>query len=324
MTAARSPRIAAVAALTVAALASSAPPSHAGLIVWQRGSDIYTMRDDGTSRTRLLGTRSVPGVSSIKSPHVASNGTTVVFEGSSASRAALGAGIYKLERGTAVTRLSWGQDVQPEAAGTSGRVVFAHREGGMTSVIRSLSLAGGDLQTFIPGCRGSGDLAADPSANPAQPEQVVYGGCEDAARQSRLFVSQASRVAERVLRIDDELVVDPSFAPDGSRIVAVESGRQPGIWAYPNGAGEPQRLLATPPGALPSSPRLIETGATERLLFAMHGDLWTVPTASCPCTFPADASRLTRDGTAVVDRSPAWTARTRLGGAAARSRSRKR
>jgi hypothetical protein len=325
-----------LAAVILCALMFVAPAS--GQIVYDGGGDsIWVMNDDGTGQRPLVTLGQVPGMGKVSQPHVDPSGTTVVFAAEWANASAEGGrwsppapfacgfnctGIYKWSAG-AVSRLSPGpsgcplnpcasSESEPEIA-SDGQVVFeyvfvnyrARGCGGWCSTdsdgqikLRSDSSSSSTVPTP---CSGSGTTFPEhPTPNPAGAE-IAYAGCLSSPGQWGIFISNRDGSSLRTLAVDDAPIGDPSWSPDGTRIVDAEdngqsSPTQPGIWTY-NTSGTVQPVWALSTGGVTvTSPRYI---SGNRFAFAAQGSVWTIPTScgggtnTSPCSFPADATRLT-------------------------------
>src|SRR5688572_11490058 len=93
-----------VLAAAFLAVLVAAAPAGAGIVVWQKGVEIWAMKDDGTKPYRLVDVSKTPGMAALSSPHAYDNGKTIVFEGSTGAAGPYATGVYKYYS-TRVTRL---------------------------------------------------------------------------------------------------------------------------------------------------------------------------------------------------------------------------
>jgi hypothetical protein len=164
--------------------------------------------------------------------------------------------------------------------------------------LRARPRDGGDAVDVQAAC----DEAADPAANPAQPQEIAYVGCDGTDSNGYTGPILAATIGgqHRVVSFDDARQHDPSWSPDGQRIVVAESGGEPGLWVYGAGGSGPYlHVLATGTGL--TSPRFV---GNDRIAFVADGDIWTIPAGTEGNTFPASATRLTSRGDVT---SLAWT-----------------
>ena len=261
---------------------------------------------------------------SLGSPHVDPRGGIVVFDGyfdanpgdisTSGSRAV---GVYKLEGG-AVSRLSLDpfplEDIshfesEPEAMG-DGRVMFSNwlcvnsYPYPCSTHIDTQSLGDdatdGELQTrqeFGSECDDSVALGS-PSPNPVDPGRAAYVGCQaylpGTGYVDKLIVGGPGNTNPVVVATDGYDFRDPSWRPDGQKIVVVQQDDAPGLYTYnPDGSGKRRVLTMADPFQL-SSPRYVGNG---RIVFelaheagdgdsSLEQEIFTI-TATCnPCTPP--------------------------------------
>jgi hypothetical protein len=314
--------------MLLVALALAVPAS--ATIVFEHSNEIWAVNDDGSSPRMLAAPGPLGMDSGLGHPHVAPNGTTVVFDGttnrnyhtcSGTIHYGLGAtGVYTWNAGQ-VARVTpqpiyyeCGTDFEnePEAT-TNGRVDYGFFacNGYVSGQIGSFSclhqiwsedLSGDNFQE-LPSCAG----AESPSPNPADPNEYAAVGC---TLNNNYVVSRSVGDDHTAMSFDDAPQKDVSWRADGQRVVQVEGGGDPGIWdsARDTASNSFTYILAQPDGVEFQSPRYM--GANQdKILFSASGDLWTVP-ASCgssgaPCQFPTDATQLTGSG---GNSDPAWSA----------------
>jgi hypothetical protein len=320
-----------LATLAVAA-AFAVPGAASATIVYEHAGEIWAMNDDGSGQQPLVTPGPLGMDRGLGHPHVAPNGTTVVFDGSTnrnyhtcsgTLHYGLGAtGVYALSGGQ-VTRLTGdpvayqcGTDfeTEPEAT-TNGRVDYGffacsgYVSGQIASYsclnrIWSHAVGGGGFQE-LPSCSGAGS----PSPNPADPSEFASVGCTSGSPALTRSVGDS----HTVVSYDDVDQRDPSWRPDGQRLLTAEDGNTPGIWSYDRtlATGSQTYVLAMPGGTEFESPRYMG-GNSERIVFSAGGQIWSIP-ATCgvpepnpaPCSFPGDATQLTQSGN---NSDPAWTA----------------
>ncbi|HWK26971.1 MAG TPA: hypothetical protein VNS09_10425 [Solirubrobacter sp.] len=317
------------ALLVVAIALGAGTPARAGQLVFERDSSIWAAADDGSGAHPLIDVLNVPGMQRLSAPYASADGRVVVFSGRwagavaeqrrSSAPGAIGGnadGVYRWTAGT-VTRLTaapvpcplepcYSATTQPELAGdqiVAGTELASWEP--CASVGWCVKRSGGDVLTVPqgtsigPACGGIG--VGEPSANPVRPAAIAYVGCSvavDGNLYPALFVEEGG--TNQAIAYDDATQADPSWSLDGTRIVAVEGGTNPGLWTYAPGA----YVLA---GTGFASPRFVPG---DRIAFVAQGDVWTVPASCRACTFPADATRLTALGGVV---SVAWTPAAQLG-----------
>jgi hypothetical protein len=159
--------------------------------------------------------------------------------------------------------------------------------------------------------------------NPADPSHFSYVGCKGTAgagsSQWPIVVGDSGNGVTGI-SFDDEQEHDPSWQPDGSRVLDVESGDQPGIWTYDTSPATPAKVftrLLADPGSNASNPDISHAryAGNDRVVFSAQGNLWSIP-ASCTdatCSFPASATQLTHDdGSATKNLDPTWTSVARI------------
>lgn len=164
--------------------------------------------------------------------------------------------------------------------------------------LRARPRDGGDAVDVPAAC----DEAADPAANPAQPQEIAYVGCDgtDSNGSTGPILAASLGGDHRVVSFDDARQHDPSWSPDGQRIVVAESGTEPGLWVYGAGGSGPYlHVLATATAV--TSPRFM---GDDRIAFVAEGDIWSIPASTAGNAFPASATRLTSRGDVT---SVAWT-----------------
>lgn len=208
------------------------------------------------------------------------------------------------------------------------------------SELRSSSLAAGAAGSarFASPCDEEAEGGpADPSPNPASGTlQIAYVGCKAEAEFSspgELIVGgpggAATPIAVGPELPNDESVAgfadfaDPSWSPDGSRIVAYDYGgtdtggnpeQAAGIYAFDPARPGFMRLMAAAPREsngeyeVLASPRF---AGAETIVFVARGSVWSVPADCSECSFPGDARRLFAGGSDPSTQafSVAWTAR---------------
>lgn len=316
----------------VALLFVGAAPAAAGQIVWSKGGEIWTMRDDGYAPRVLVPLSAAPGMTDLRDPAVHPGGAVVTFEGSTNANRVThsglcgtfpmtypcttfhfgfwGTGAYRWSAGQ-TSRLSpapaycWncsdGAD-EPEPR-PDGSVVFTfmHCQGFMESIYTCESAIQTTSGESYPSC--SDVESAAPS--PTNPSEVAYTGCWSGGSPV-VVVSGPARAGERVIGCDDAVASGPAWSPDGTKIVTSEIGVEPGLWMYSSAGGTCSDslgyILTLPSGSTFSSPHFL---GADRLVFEADGDLWTVPVTCDECVFPQDATRLTTTGD---NHEPTWTA----------------
>ncbi len=156
----------------------------------------------------------------------------------------------------------------------------------------------------------SGTLAGQPekvAVNPANAQQIAYADCHDPTSHDPM-VQLGSRdgATHTPLLFDDQDFASVAFTPDGSHIITLENGDNPGIWDYPIAGpiGPTDQVLADPMNVTFATPREI---SGHRIAFIADKNVWTVPDTctSATCTYPTNATQLTTDGTSL---GLTWTA----------------
>ena len=305
----------------VTLIAFAGAESASATIVYKHGNEVWAMNDDGSDQ-RVLATPDPLGMEAgLGDPHVAPNGSTVVFSGSTnRNYHTCGAGvqywgqhasgIYRWRDGV-VTRLSQAPSGQPTCitsihaepeATTNGRVLnelLLNVNGTFGHGFQSGTQEGPADANNPTACDNAVGLA-DPSPNPANPDQFAYLGCTGGGGQDAVAVSQGSTHTTPV--VDDSSQRSVGWRSDGGRLVVSEGGTEPGLWTYnPASPVAPVHVLNGEFSGVNFA------GANdERLVFSSAGEIWSVP-ASCTaatCSFPASATRLTPAG---ANDHPSWT-----------------
>lgn len=153
--------------------------------------------------------------------------------------------------------------------------------------------------------------------------RVAYVDCTDPNDSSKYMaaVENLDGSGSYICGEDDDVIQDPSFSLDGTRIIDGEQGDNPGLWSYGSNCSasgqtvNPTYVIAAPASWTFVSPRYAANG---RIYFdAEHqidqnnstGDVYSIP-ASCTsatCTFPGSATQITTTGDVT---NVAWTAKT--------------
>ena len=299
---------------------AAAQPASA-TIVYEHGNEIWAMNDDGSDQRQLAAGAPLGMEAGVGNPHVAPNGSTVVFEGSTNRNYHTCAGgiqywgnhaigVYRWRDG-AIARLteapSPGQclttfHTDPEAT-TNGRVLniyWAIASGNNLRGFQSGTQDGPAEGSTPTGCDNDIDLE-DPSPNPANPAQFAYLGCEGGGGSQAIGLTQGS--SHQGLSFDDAPQRAVAWRSDGGLVVASEGGTEPGIWTYTPTPGNPN------PVHVLNGDFAGDVGfagvANDRILFSSGGDIWSIP-ASCTaasCSM-ANATRLTTSGS---NEHPSWT-----------------
>lgn len=316
--------IAALVATCAIAGAVAVAPAGA-TIYWQHGNDIWKMRDDGTGKTAVVSASSL-SAKDLSDVHVRPAGSTLVFEANQGGYSHYSTAIYKYAAGAA-TRLSpWSSSCTPSGSAdeclsgeyepeitADDKVVFWYGyyeindfNVGEVGYVRRRPLAGGAASDWGTRCDGAGDDAKSPSPNPANAAQIAYVGCSDPSIDYALIISGPARSGERIVVTDDLQQRDPSWSSNGQVVVTAEDGSVPGLWFNFIGSTFSFRHVLQAPSAKVSAPHFVDTNPAY-VVFAADGDIWRIPATCSACTYPANATRLTTDGTSVVDAGPAWT-----------------
>jgi hypothetical protein len=314
-----------LAGMTIVSAFAVAQPASA-TIVYEHGREVWAMNDDGSDQRALAGGGPLGMEAGVGNPHVAPNGSTVVFEGSTNRNyhtcsggvqywGLHTTGVYRWSDGV-VSRLSqspaplqcatsW--HLQPEAR-TDGRVLnlfWSNASGNQIKGFQSGPQDGPSDSGSPTGCDNDIDLA-DPSPNPANPAQYVYLGCEGSGGSSAIALTQGS--SHQGFSFDDAPQLGVGWRSDGGLVAAIERGTEPGIWTYTPipGNANPVHVLNGTFGSDIGDDVSFAGAGNERILFASGGDIWSIP-ASCTaatCSFPGSATRLTTSG---QNEDPSWT-----------------
>ena len=345
------------AGLAVSLLLALAPPALAGQIVFSRGGDVWVMQDDGANprpivakgdtATFIDGSGGTPEqVSDLSRPSVDEPTGTVLFDGYHDSNDDKWCGL----RCTAVYKWTGGAPVrmgldpytaddfthfesEAEPLG-DGRFVFnnwgCHDGAYITCTVKNEIQSLGDdasdgklERTALKSERCDDRLGlGDPAPNPRNTSQFVYscGSRYDPDQGKSVYeLIVATGGAEAVVSADDYEQDEPSFRPDGARIVAVEEGEDAGLFELnPAATNDKRRIVAAPANFILSSPRYI---GNDTILFEGRTDtdgnestdasnLYTAPASCTDCPFPGGVRQLTFDGDSG---DPAWTARAQVG-----------
>jgi hypothetical protein len=305
----------------------AAAPAWAGQIVWEKGSAIWVMDDNGQNQRPLVTLAEAPGMSFIGKPHVHPlGGQVVAFAGSTqdnsvtfGSRTYSGnnaTGVYRWAGGVA-TRLSpepspcqtpnnacttFQTDPEVAADGTyvfqSGIAVGNGNSTDFSYRLERGSLDTGESAEFPTQCSGENSGlfygAEAPSPNPVNAGEVAYAGCDTEIDGSDygVWVKTASGSPTLIADSGDALW-DPSWMLDGSAVLVAARGT--GIYRVARDGSSATLLFA----GEASSPR--DLG--DRILFESGFDLYTIPSSCSNCTL-SDATKLT---TGADNDNPAWT-----------------
>ncbi len=158
-----------------------------------------------------------------------------------------------------------------------------------------------------------------PTPDPADATKLVYAdetfGNTDPCNPNPYYIEEGHRDGSgtHVVICDDAPFVSLAWVPDGSALIDVEAGTQPGIWAYDDSSATNTTkrflwLLADPAagqhGSFSTSITTARYMGPDKILFDQNGDLYTIPLTACAraatanaagCTM-ANAHRLTHDG----------------------------
>ena len=303
------------------ALAGASPAS--ATIVFERNNEVWAMNDDGSDQ-RVLATPGALGVDDLHRPHVAPNGSTVMFDGATnvnyhgcgfPTKFYFGdhaGGVFRWRDGAAsrltgspggkgTCRTSTLSDAEATTNGRYMYVAYSAASGSsQTQTLRSASQEGGDPSLASSTCDNDSFLA-DPSPNPANPGQYAYLGCPG-SNAGEIAIKVWTGTAHVTPSVDDEIQRDVAWRADGGLLVAAETGQDPGIWTYPPAEGGPfiHALNGDVTGVGFMGP------ANDRIVFAAQGDLWTIPANCTGCTM-GNATRLTSSG---GNSFPSWTSAT--------------
>ncbi len=337
-------------------------------IVYQHGSDIWMMNDNGTGARALASSAHFPGLGPWKlgDPDVLPGASTVVFSATTsayddgpANGPPGGCGLectgtYRLHAGV-LTRLSpnpsrcgasqqWCTSFETTPRVSAGGLVLydyfltawdysclelpcTWEFSDSVHEVDSRSLATGGSEAKWRGSSVSGQqLSTDalPAPDPADGSLVAYAENVPCTAQGCAYdvhVGNQQGSVDRVVVYDDGPFNSLAWLPDGSGLIDVESGTEPGIWAYNAATTTTAKnfiwVLADPAGYNANDPYSTSIDQArymgpDKVLFSQDNDLYTIPLTTCAqkatstsagCTM-ADAHRLTTGGTS---RAPVWT-----------------
>ena len=304
----------------VALFAFAAAQPASATIVYEHDEEIWAMNDDGSDQRLLAAGGPVGMEQGLSFPHVAPNGSTVVFQGATnANFHSCGGnlyfgwhaiGVYRWRDG-AVARLSEPPARMPSCgsnfhedpeATTNARVINVYRQyiDGIPGRGLQSGTQEGPTDTSTPSACPNDPHLSDPSPNPANAAQYAYIGCNGGGGEDVVAVSQGSSHTFPIL--DDAAQRAVAWRSDGTRLAVSEGGTEPGIWTYgPAAPVDPVHVL---------NGDFADVGfagaGNDRILFSSAGDIWSIP-ASCTaasCSM-ANATRLTASG---ANDHPSWTA----------------
>lgn len=334
------------------------------------GAAIVAAHDDGSDPTQILSVSQVPGMTSIDDPEATGTaaspallftGTTTAFDSSvygecggypytytcSTNYNGIEAtGLYALQSGT-VTRLSAAASTcqcttvsatpQPTADGQS----FFYDQWGCagevaggsytcTSAIHEEANSGADTQ-FEPACSQVVSQHATP--DPANGAVIAVDGCPSSGAELDVEGAQGAGVVPiATVSASGVNFEDPSWSPDGSRVIAYQGGgdetHNPGLYGYNPAAANSGALIMSAPldpsgtgttkyPYLFSDPRYV---GAHTIMFTTDGNIDTIPASCSSCTFPGSASTLVTGGSEaswtamLVDSATAFSGATAGGG----------
>ena len=341
-------RRATMLALLTAACAAGAAPAQA-TILFERGNEIWAMNDDGSGAGVLIPLGAAPGMEYLRQPHALPGGGPVVFTGSTTAYQSgifqfgdNATGVYVWNRG-AVARLSGepgpctgpaaphctSRHTDPEVT-ADGRYVaelfvsIGNNSPQSTGAIFREGLDNTGYESLATSC-GDGDEGGEPSANPANPAQIAYGGVYCSTFDDNTFeTTYHLYIGSTLLASDDGVLIGPSWRPDGGALVWAETAASgqandatAGLYVSDGPGGAKRQVAALPEADILNSPDPRFIG-NDLIVFAYDTnytaadsndgqggrDLYVLPASCNSCTL-AQATRLTSDGDS---QTPAWTA----------------
>ena len=224
---------------------------------------------------------SAPGQSSYETPAVlTSNGNVIYqFQGVTYSGSPPG-----------VTAATWRMDEVPDTGGSSTNWQWVGDNGDNNST-------DGFAASYPPS-----SFASDPNS----PAMLAY------ALNGNLYIAGNGTTGTTVASQPDAYANGGiGWSPDGTELVDVDGGSgSPGLWLYAASANSTGRQVIASTSSSGQFSDPVFVGQNE-IAFEAENNIWEVSAACSSCSFPADATQLTTDGTATApDAYPAWTSQT--------------
>jgi len=249
------------------ALLASAAPASAGEIVYQHGSDLWVMNENGSNQRPLI-TAAQLGANSLESPSLDPTSSNLSFQGTVYSSFLCSdncPGLYSYVGGTVlrlspapldcITIVDFGcgsSDGSPNVTTVNGRVVYNHSfyiddllgaVAGSKNEDRALNGSGEALPWTFPSEPPTGEAGEGvDAADPLEPNTIAYAsspncykietdtGCE----MGIVLDQNGAAMPSYVVSYDDASQQAMAFSPNGQYIADIEVGEERGIWIYTN------------------------------------------------------------------------------------------
>jgi hypothetical protein len=251
---------------TGVALLASATSASAGEVVYQHGSDLWVMNENGTNQRPFI-TAAQAGASTLTSPSLDPSSGDLSFDGTPAEGVCSSncPGLYSYV-GTNLLRLSpaasdcitpvffvcGSSDGEPNATTANGRVIYEHAAfyedslgsiGSVSYEQRALDGSGEPSPWAFPSEPGAGEGGEGFDAvDPIEPNTIAYPSNPDCYEvhtdtgcQTGILIDHyGAAKPSYVVSYDDEPQQAMAFSPNGQYIADIEVGEERGIWVYTN------------------------------------------------------------------------------------------